>query len=489
MDIRESEALGRAAHAVHALAPGDLVLAAPGERALLSWERRSKDAVKYRRVARGVTKDESYISAILAFVAAQQDVQEDVLNEEVFFRPTADGADEGGRALASLASMAKQAVAYPDLAAAGEERLAAFLAVVVANGHAVSADRLALFRRASKVAHSCAPNLLLVPGEAEDGTPCVNYRALRPIAEGELLTYSYLGDFDLCWPTALRRMRLRETKFFHCCCQRCAAEYDALRCVPCAVETCPGTMFYSEQAEAGETADGIARPWRCTRCETSVSTSLVDLSTRGNEGALSTRINQLASRAGVLEDDVRDILETAVTCLHEGHWVVGACHRLILSCLERARVQEGASTPGAAAVRHALWAAQTMRWHERFARDFYPVVALRMAFEAILALRATGQFKLAEDMVRTRVEPMRVAWGPDDADVAEMEAFSREFSCHGCHERSTVMNLCGGCLSARYHSRECQKAHWKQHKGDCASAKALKDAEYVGPTAEWLEQV
>ena len=48
--------------------------------------------------------------------------------------------------------------------------------------------------------------------------------------------------------------------------------------------------------------------------------------------------------------------------------------------------------------------------------------------------------------------------------------------CAECGKVLSVMNRCSGCQCRTYCNRDCQRAHWKQHKGDC---KRLAAANYV----------
>ena len=45
--------------------------------------------------------------------------------------------------------------------------------------------------------------------------------------------------------------------------------------------------------------------------------------------------------------------------------------------------------------------------------------------------------------------------------------------CHLCGLASTVK--CGGCREARYCTRACQKAHWREHKLLCQQIQAKRD--------------
>ncbi|CAJ1934425.1 unnamed protein product [Cylindrotheca closterium] len=87
---------------------------------------------------------------------------------------------------------------------------------------------LALF--ASKFSHSCNPNLGF---STSNGV--IEFILLRPIAKGEIASFSYLTDL-LETPTFERRQLLLDTKSFVCQCDRCMGP-DYSRCMQC--PTCP----------------------------------------------------------------------------------------------------------------------------------------------------------------------------------------------------------------------------------------------------------
>ncbi|KAJ7843300.1 hypothetical protein B0H13DRAFT_133385 [Mycena leptocephala] len=54
--------------------------------------------------------------------------------------------------------------------------------------------------------------------------------------------------------------------------------------------------------------------------------------------------------------------------------------------------------------------------------------------------------------------------------------------CENCTVARKDLRRCAGCSLIRYCSKECQKAHWKQHKPHCAyNVKMAKKADTIGP--------
>ena len=86
----------------------------------------------------------------------------------------------------------------------------------------------ALFVYASKVAHSCIPNTAYT-SKTQDG--CLEYKLIRPISDGEMVTFSYLEKLFVT-PTHIRREKLMESKSFVCKCQRCIGP-DFCRFIHC----------------------------------------------------------------------------------------------------------------------------------------------------------------------------------------------------------------------------------------------------------------
>lgn len=98
----------------------------------------------------------------------------------------------------------------------------------------------ALFLVASKAAHSCYPNVMYTTKTG----PFMRYRAVRPITRGEQVTYSYI-DSLYSEPRQTRRLRLMDTKNFHCCCERCRS-VDDTRGFRCLRPSCQGVSFRTD---------------------------------------------------------------------------------------------------------------------------------------------------------------------------------------------------------------------------------------------------
>lgn len=91
-----------------------------------------------------------------------------------------------------------------------------------------SAPQSALLQFGARMNHSCDSNCEYT-SDRVPGFGC--HVAVRPIAEGELITANYLGD-DALMSTTMRRYILSEQKLFHCECSRCLLP-DLTRAAPC----------------------------------------------------------------------------------------------------------------------------------------------------------------------------------------------------------------------------------------------------------------
>ncbi|KAA6370984.1 MAG: hypothetical protein EZS28_033489, partial [Streblomastix strix] len=81
----------------------------------------------------------------------------------------------------------------------------------------------AIFEVASRVPHSCAPNMSYVVKKQMPAG--LRYRCVRRVKIGELLSFSYIESYDIMFrPTSMRRADLMRHKYFFCLCPRCRAE-------------------------------------------------------------------------------------------------------------------------------------------------------------------------------------------------------------------------------------------------------------------------
>jgi hypothetical protein len=121
---------------------------------------------------------------------------------------------------------------------------------------------LGLYSMASKVTHSCQPNLRI----SFKGNR-LRFNALEGIANDVLLTVSYLSPLTLLSDTMIRRHHLWHQKLFFCECRRCQLPFDNMRTIKCL--TC-------DSLRRGMIDHVTMRPWIITSRSVSSTTLLSD---------------------------------------------------------------------------------------------------------------------------------------------------------------------------------------------------------------------
>ncbi|KAK2949072.1 hypothetical protein BLNAU_15992 [Blattamonas nauphoetae] len=109
----------------------------------------------------------------------------------------------------------------------------------------------AIFELGSRITHSCAPNMIYSMNLI--GRPQLSYRVVREISQHVLLSFSYIGTFDLVYlSTKERREDLERHKYFFCLCPRCRGE-DFTRTLPTPSSHSCIDKFTDEPAIGGKT--------------------------------------------------------------------------------------------------------------------------------------------------------------------------------------------------------------------------------------------
>lgn len=128
----------------------------------------------------------------------------------------------------------------------------------------------ALFYLASKVAHSCEPNLMYTSKRVKNS---MSYFALKDIKAGDMLTFNYILESDTVRPTPGRRLKLRESKDFNCCCSKCTGP-DFSRGMKCSAQGCrDGIQLCTYHNNGIEVSD---ERWLCNRCGSTASPSATE---------------------------------------------------------------------------------------------------------------------------------------------------------------------------------------------------------------------
>ena len=160
------------------------------------------------------------------------------------FKVTADTLECTAEIVKSIEGLGEHSVATDKVV-----QLRDWISAFSLNGYSLSgSNKTGLFVIASKVAHSCAPNVATITSAEHDR---LVFTAMKPIAKGDLIFSSYLAGAKLAYPTRVRQEFIRHKYYFDCRCPRCRA-VDDLRALKCGVcDT--GTVWL----------DSLAGVWTC----------------------------------------------------------------------------------------------------------------------------------------------------------------------------------------------------------------------------------
>ncbi|CAL1138436.1 unnamed protein product [Cladocopium goreaui] len=320
-ELRRTESLGIHAVARCAIHPGDLIIS---EDALLRLSPLTADA---RSLLQRFGELGEFLTPALAVDWTSTTPQLREASLKLFYAHP--GTEK--RSQDSHLAACEELLRWPPLRSTKwtPQELLHFLHIVDLNIHKdderpQNAEFTGIFLLGSKFSHSCAPNA----SWAFDAAGHLQYRAIRPIAPLEVLTFSYVGNgMNLITSTLIRRQRLAQLCFV-CGCQRCAAE-DLPRRVQCP-GGCGGYCFpcYTSQDDQGFANAGPrhsmiqdAASWRCSTCKVDISPSDLPLHAEEELAELVPRFMQSpASKAPEDAARLRDLRLKAATLLGKGHW-------------------------------------------------------------------------------------------------------------------------------------------------------------------------
>ena len=206
------------------------------------------------------------------------------------------------------------------------------IAIVVTNGHQYygrpdvayaeffglpgqqGTDMNALFVYGSKVAHSCEPNTAY-SSKTADG--CLEYKLIRPLKEGDLVTFSYL-DKLFATPTHIRRDKLLKSKSFICKCERCVGP-DFCRFLNCPTTGCVECMTCVDPGDIS-----CSTTWSCPACGV-IDTERVEIQTEKEEliqrELQSMKMKAMFSLSGVPPSSLRSLVARASSQLSPVHYL------------------------------------------------------------------------------------------------------------------------------------------------------------------------
>ncbi|OQR87549.1 hypothetical protein ACHHYP_08540 [Achlya hypogyna] len=330
------------------------------------------------------------------------------------------------------------------------------------NGHGLTGDVAGLFPIASKAAHSCNPNVVYQPV----GPRGMQYVAIKPIASGSLVFYSYIAREKLGYPSHVRQAFLQQAYYFTCGCTRCGAP-DDMRPLPCAqCKTHP--MLY----------DPATTHWTCATCgavtpEEAIRDA-VDL-----EEAIETQVLAFdLDPAAATADRVRAALAALRPLAAPGHWATIYLSRILV---------EMSLPPSSTYMAPPLSTAQVevatkeiARWCRDVLGTYNPVSAAMLVFTYRTVLYPmSARDADVSALLRDLFPFFQLNFGPNDEDVVAWRALVltpaiRERGlerCAKCRATGAGYAACGRCQCVAYCSKDCQVADWKTggHKRACAA--------------------
>lgn len=422
MSIETQEGLGRVLVARQAFPAWSAVLC---EAPLLRW--------------RALAGREGLAELLEAFEAASPDVQAAVLS---LAHPPLDSeaprcverrelAKEEGKQLCSLS-----VGTIHKLLMIVDTNAHTFFGEMELGGGAVAhgVEQSALFAVGSKAAHSCRPNCAF---STKVGSQ-LRYFALRPLADGEQVTISYLSETHQL-NRLERRLRLLDTKAFTCSCERCTGP-DAVAAVRCV--HCGGGAAHC--GEPGAEGDAALSDWRCSDCGMEQPTGwilLMNSVLEAHEARLQRARSQLYSipcfAPHETADGLRRLLERASFDLTPQHSIVQRGQQLLQAwgssralrppraCNRTLARLAGNAFLHSLSVRECLGVGCT----KRDCPGGHPAVAVGVARAkvAVDCLLGCGGEKEREDALRLAAKYVR-SWeclhGEEDADVQWMRTLA-----------------------------------------------------------------
>lgn len=431
------------------------------------------------------------VASVLALWLRSSEAERSHLLHRFFCTPDARGL------LAFLVALIEGVQArYEPLASAATDELAQVLCVFLLSSHNLSSGTVdwsngaGLYAVAHRANHSCDP---AVAYRQEAGR--LVYRALRPIARGEAVTFSYLFSHELMLPTFLRRRLLEGRKYFWCACVRCtSAVAEAGRTLPC--EACAlqgGTGLKPHTGEGGRAATAVSGGGVGDGGDLARATSGSTGVSGGQWGACTVCSSEAPPSDAMFAEEER-LCQQALTELPlsaeeqirqleqqpgwHGHWVWSAALWRCGLQLLRGGVWEGdearARLGWPLLQAHVRWADEHHGPRSRhfLASQMAEVFACLAAFvagtqeqaphssyeAAALAVRLCGPF----------LRVLELEYGEQDDDCQKMRRFFLHH-CGKCGKRAP-RSLCSRCKVVSYCSANCQRAAWPEHKRMCGAA-------------------
>ena len=365
--------------------------------------------------------NESMVSLCYAFCSLNEEQRQKVTTlvpDSVLSKP----AYRILRYLLTLLSRESYAGPYAKLfnSATVEDRMKACIA---AKTHAHYFDsgedgHSAIYWKAAMLAHSCSPN---VAYSCHNGN--ITYRAVKPIAKGDMLLCSYLSNDVDYRPTHLRRQTLMKEKDFWCQCPRCRS-VDLCRAFTCSSKgkkKCKGYVVPTPIPGSSPPA----HTWSCEACGGETDPSALPLKM---EKELEAKI--LPGEFGT-QDDALKLQKLVASCLGQRHWLVTEIDDLLQRAFgETAKDLESSPSPPPSKVLSNLRSKACdhglafLSWFKEVVSGFVPCTNRALWVGA--DLRLCGRSREAVELYKEYLSYMVCVYGERDRDVADAIRFMKK---------------------------------------------------------------
>eukprot|EP01006_Ploeotia_vitrea_P031582 TRINITY_DN63908_c0_g1_i1.p1 TRINITY_DN63908_c0_g1~~TRINITY_DN63908_c0_g1_i1.p1 ORF type:complete len:519 (-),score=52.72 TRINITY_DN63908_c0_g1_i1:1245-2801(-) len=297
------------------------------------------------------------------------------------------------------------------------KELVQFLLILRTNAHSTGDGTGAscLYEVGSKITHSCSPNCM---GLVDKFT--LEYRAIRDIKEGDLLTFSYISGFDLWKSTPLRRSLMKEQRFFMCVCARCVGpDYTRwMKCPECGWDETlyhmPGqTSFVDNPGEPTDT------PWKCHNEKCGKEWKDDDFPLKEEHRLYATVINTYYVYNQGTQDRVhaRQTYNECLAILGRYHFLTALMTYTLLA-LHHSSIQSKHAEPFPA--QDVIdWCQALMRWFKKCMQGSMPE-AIHAHFVA-QTCEMHGMRELATQYYAQALPCLRVHWAPHHPNIHYME--------------------------------------------------------------------
>ena len=419
--------------------------------------------------------------------------------------------DESSSLVTSLMPMAKQLSFTRTLS---EELILKLLAIIATNAHQYygcqeSSDgdlhkheqmfekenqwiKVALYLFASKVQHSCCPNVAYT-SRTPDGS--LAYKVIQNIKNGEEVSFSYIEEL-YCTPTHERRKKLLDTKYFWCMCKRC--------CGPdfCRVAPCPECGELSPCKSSS--SESTSFTWQCWKgCSPTMENDTL-------EKHFNNRLKLMIAtmRAETPTEPLYDLIKGVTKNLSPTHYIaIRAWSQLSTLYASKASEKERmikmsqflpssvlelvrrVSELSVKELRQkaALTGLRAVSLLECVANECYgckpgecrhdPVYeSSSKVFHACIDLVDIPSYMYphgAKQTVQRYLPVLYGQFGDDDKDVKGIERvislsdFETKY-CENCKQKKQKLMVCSRCNLVWYCGKDCQVKHWKStHKQQC----------------------